>query len=120
MFIIVDENITKYWVFSFAKSIVINFVYGGLNYIIDAGDSFLSSKWSDFWPDENTTVSQLILSFTFLFIILRFVLRLLIFLAPIGNYFELFIIKIFVRILSSFRGFCRAGLLRIKTRVYGW
>ena len=65
MFIIVDENITKYWVFSVAKSTVINFVYGGLNYIIDAGDSILSSKWSDFWPDENTTVSQLMLSFTF-------------------------------------------------------
>ena len=76
----------KYWIFSMAKSMVINFTYGSINFCWDLGKSILTSRWADVKPDENTTIIQMIISGLFIIICLRFVLRLLVFLAPLGNF----------------------------------
>ena len=75
----------RYWIFSMVKDLGINFVFGALNFCVDLGKSILTSRWKDVKPDDETTIIQMLLSGTFILILLRYALRLLIFLSPMGN-----------------------------------
>ena len=63
-----------------------NFLCGAFNFGHDMINSTMYAEYKDFLPNDDTKVYELLLSFAFVAVAFRFCLKLMIIIAPFGEY----------------------------------